>query len=200
MSHTDRLNPTVLEALPDDIGSMRILDMGFGFGSWGFTLKTKKTGKPYIVGVEPFKPYADAQRQVRIYDEVHNMNAQTYFKEYPDEKFDLILFCEVAEHMEKQEAFQAIRALKKHLAQGGLFIVSTPDGRTEGAPMFDGNVLNAHLCGFRAEEFEREGFEVKHIGITQYGKAVDLFANLWFLLKLHRRPVTHELLAFYLNQ
>jgi len=146
------------------------------------------------------KPYADAQKQVKIYDEVHNMDAHTYFEEHPNEKFDLILFCEVAEHMEKQNAIQAIRTLKKHLAQGGLLIVSTPDGQTEGAPMFDGNVLNAHLCGFRTEELEVEGFEVKHIGITQYGRAVDLFANLWYLLKLHRCPVTHELLAFYWNQ
>jgi 2-polyprenyl-3-methyl-5-hydroxy-6-metoxy-1,4-benzoquinol methylase len=178
---------------------MRILDMGFGFGSWGFTLRTRKLGNPYIVGVEPFKPYADAQKQIKIYDEVHNMTAQEYFEENQKIEFDLILFCEVAEHMDKQDAINTIRTLKKHLAKGGLLIVSTPDGRTEGAPMFDGNVLNAHLCGFRAEELEREGFDVKYIGITQYGRAVDLFAKLWYLLKLHRRPVTRELLAFYWN-
>jgi 2-polyprenyl-3-methyl-5-hydroxy-6-metoxy-1,4-benzoquinol methylase len=183
--------------LPEDLTNMRILDMGFGFGSWGFTLKTRKTGIPHIVGVEPFKPYADAQKQVKIYDEIHNMTAQTYFKEYPNEKFDVIFFTEVAEHMEKKDAIEAIRTLKKHLSRGGLLIVSTPEGRTEGAPMFNGNVLNAHLCGFNAEELKREDFEVRHVLITQYGRAVDLFANLWYLLKLRRRPVTHELLAFY---
>lgn len=197
MSHTDKLEPIVLGLIPDDLGSIRILDAGLGFGLWGFILRTRRKGNPYIVGVEPFEPYIESQRRVKIYDELHNMTVQEYFQENPNAKFHFILFCEVAEHIKKQEALRVIRDLRLHLNPGGLLIVSTPDGQSAGAPMFSGNVLNKHLCGFREKDLTEEGFDVQSIRITQYGRVVDLFANLWFLLKLGRRPVTHELVALF---
>jgi 2-polyprenyl-3-methyl-5-hydroxy-6-metoxy-1,4-benzoquinol methylase len=197
MSHPERIDSTVLSAMPDDLANMRILDMGFGYGSWGFMLRTRKTGNPYIVGVEPHKPYTEAQRRVKIYDEVHNMTAQEYFEGHHNEKFNVELFCEVAEHIEKKDAIATIRNLKKHLDKGGLLIVSTPDGTSPGAPMLDGNKRMVHLCGFRAKDLEREGFNVKHISTTRYGKVADFLTTVWFLLKLHRRPVIRGLLAFY---
>lgn len=59
MSHDPNLEIPVFDQIPLDIRGLKILDVGFGRGVWGFFLRTMFLGKPYLVGVEPYKPYYD---------------------------------------------------------------------------------------------------------------------------------------------
>jgi len=44
MSHSQLLNAPVLGFLPDDLSDMVVLDVGCGFGEWGFIIRTRKHG------------------------------------------------------------------------------------------------------------------------------------------------------------
>lgn len=197
MSHHRTIEQTVFSVMPIDIGGLRILDIGMGEGLWGFILKTQKMGRPYIVGVEPFVDHITNLKKVNIYDELYAMMGQTYLEMKPDEKFDIILLLEVIEHDTKEESIKLIKSLEKRMNHGGLMIVSTPDGFSEGAKGYAGNDANKHMSGWSRTELQDLGYIVQSIRKdVNWGRVPNWFASFWYMLRLHRMPVTKSLIAW----
>jgi SAM-dependent methyltransferase len=200
MSHCITIEPVVLGLVPDDLKNMRILDVGIGHGQWGFILRSRKLGHPYIVGIEPHPQYIEWAKRVGLYDELHNMTAQQYLAGNPDTKFDAILICEVVEHDTRENSIKLLKDLEARLNQGGRIILSTPLGHSAGAPDYDGNALNAHPSGFRPEDFTRLGYSVEEVeregSLNRLGHIVGPIAWVWFTLRRGRRPVTHSVVAW----
>ena len=193
------IRPKILCLLPDDLNEKKILDVGIGYGKWGYILRTWKQGNPYIVGIDPYSLYIENVKRVQIYNEVYCMTAQQYLTEKPNARYDIILFCEVIEHhLTKEEAWATLEQLETRLNPGGILILSTPDGHSRGAAMCDGNELNDHPIGFHASEFEKRGYETTRIlkEIFMLGHVIGPLAYVWFTLRWGKPPATHTVVAW----
>jgi 16S rRNA G1207 methylase RsmC len=49
MSHSPLLNDLILKVLPEDLNGVIILDVACGYGDWGFLMRTRKGGVPYLL-------------------------------------------------------------------------------------------------------------------------------------------------------
>ena len=45
-----------------------IVDFGFGYGYWGYSIKIRKDGNPTLMGLEIFPSYIGKVRKTKIYD------------------------------------------------------------------------------------------------------------------------------------
>ena len=200
MSHNMNIEPVVLGQLPEDLSGLRVLDCGVGHGQWAFILRTQKMGCPYIVGVEPHQLYVQWAIRGGLYDEIHLGTGEKYVESHPNEKFDVILLCEVIEHEpSKEEAFCLFNSLSRMLKPGGVIFVSTPDGFSHGAEGFDGNPLNAHNFGYSKAELEKWGLHVEGVvqeGYIRIGRVLGFVARLNYLVARQKRIVTHTLVGW----
>ncbi len=187
--HDPNLEEPVFSQLPPNLDGVRILDVGFGRGVWGFFFKTMFMGKPHLVGVEPYKPYCDNQRKASIYDEVYNGPIQDYLRDHLATRFNVILASEVMEHLGRDNALRVVEELKKHLTPEGVLIITVPDGDTPGGEGFDGNALHKHQSGFEASDFENRGFATKIIPRLHIsGRMPHLLGTAWHLLRRGKKP------------
>lgn len=150
------LIPQVL-SLVLQLNPSRILDVGVGFGKWGFLLREylevcqgryhKKDWEKRIDGVEVFKDYIDDHHKI-FYDKVFKKD----ILKFPIEKhdYDLIILGDVIEHLEKKDALKLISKLKRHAN----LIITTPNGKTLQGESF-GNKHETHLSGFFPDDFKR---------------------------------------------
>lgn len=187
--HDPNLEPPVFRELPENLYNKIILDVGFGRGIWGFLLKTMFKGKPYLVGVEPYKPYCDNQAKIGVYDEIQNCTIEDYLNDKPGRKFDVIIASEVLEHLDPENAYNVMDELKKRLTPDGVLIVTVPDGDTPGGEGFDGNKLHGHRGGFEEKEFQIRGFRTDIIPRLHIsGRAPAIMGTLWHLIRRGKRP------------
>jgi SAM-dependent methyltransferase len=68
MSHHPLLNEHVLNLLPSKIDGLVILDVGCGYGEWGFFIRTRKVGLPYMIGADIWRPHLERLCPLGIYE------------------------------------------------------------------------------------------------------------------------------------
>jgi len=187
--HDPNLEEPVFHELPQNLGGLRILDVGFGRGVWGFFLKTMFTGNPYIVGVEPYTPYCENQYKVSIYDEVFNGTIEDFLSNHPNTRFDAIIASEVIEHLNPDAALNVMDELKKRLIKGGVLIITVPDGWTPGGEGYDGNELHKHRSGFDEADFTQRGYATTLIPRLHIsGRIPTLLGTAWHVLRRGKKP------------
>lgn len=49
---------------------MVILDVGCGYGEWGFFIRTRKVGLPYMIGTDTWRPHLNRLCPLGIYEEL----------------------------------------------------------------------------------------------------------------------------------
>jgi SAM-dependent methyltransferase len=140
--------------------SSKVLDLGCG--RWSLIIDLDLDLK--YVGVEAFKPYADAIESKQI---VNTKNSKKdisiinkYFEElkFADGEFDLVLLIDVVEHLEKSKGLELIEKAKKWTSN--YLIVSTPNGFVA-QDALDENELQIHVSGWEVEELKKLGFDVR---------------------------------------
>src|SRR5580658_2383166 len=77
----------------------RILDVGCGYGKWGFLIK-KYLDHPYVVGIDAFEPHTHSARQLNVYDEL--LSASAIALPFADKSFDSAVACEIIEHLPRE--------------------------------------------------------------------------------------------------
>lgn len=187
--HDPNLEQPVFRQLPESLEGLIILDVGFGRGIWGYLLKTLLTGKPHIIGVEPYAPYCDNQRKLPVYDEVFNDTIEDYLRDHPATRFDVILASEVLEHLDPDTALNVMDELKKRLAKDGVLIITVPDGWTPGGEGFDGNKLHKHNSGFDVVDFTQRGYTTTLIPRLHIsGRVPVLLGTAWHVFRRGKKP------------
>ena len=111
--------PYVINDIIPDVNGLHILDVGIGYGFWGWVVKAWKAGKCQLTGVEINEHYISLQDKLNIYNEIISMDIRTGLTIFEDNSFDLIMMSHVIEHIEKDTAFKVIEQLKR--------IVSCPE-------------------------------------------------------------------------
>ena len=98
----------------------RILEVGCSSGYFGASLK--ELGH-VVWGIEPFETAARAASEVL--DRVFIGVIETFFKEFPTEQFDVIVFGDVLEHIADSES--VLLVCKRYLSPGGRVVASIPN-------------------------------------------------------------------------
>lgn len=155
-SHAGKILPIV--SLVQAIDPNRVLDVGFGFGRYGFLCRevleerSPSGGFPSgwhrtIDGIEAWEPYI-GELQRHIYDEVHVGEAVPLIKGMPHRSYDLVLLIEIIEHLDKEDGRQL---LEEALRVGDVVLVSTPLHFLSQGPAF-GNPFEVHRSHWRASD------------------------------------------------
>ena len=152
----------------------RVLDVGVGFGRWGMIVREfcdvwsghalRSTWKVWIEGVEAFPPNIDIYHNF-FYDKIHMGDFRKVVCEL-QARWNLIIFGDVLEHFEKQEA---VSLLKWALDCSDYVLVNVPLGSDWPQDRTDDNKYERHLSVWNAAEFCPfpvcwEGFFQDYIG------------------------------------
>lgn len=157
----------IMDAKPDSM-----LDVGIGFGKWGFLAREYidvKRNEIYpeqwtlkIDGIEIWAEYVERLPWLRtIYNRIYIGDANKVIDDLPD--YDLIVLADVIEHMPKKDGeellIKCFRKCKKNL------ILSLPIGDWTGNRILANNPYESHISVWNQDEIfgmaEKEGVKIK---------------------------------------
>ena len=187
MSHSPIIDKAVLGLLDENLDNLRILDCGFGYGNWAFQIKSKLGYEPYIVGLEIHRPYLERQSKFGLYDKLVGANVLDI--PFDDDYFDVVLACEIIEHLEKKDGLKMINEIER--VSKNLVIVTTPFGFME-QEEYDGNKYQIHKSSWYPSDFTRLGYEVNVLKTQSLTRSVMLFDDIrlkMFNLSKHLRKI-----------
>jgi len=104
--------------IPNIIGKS-ILDVGCGYGKWGFLVKAyfwlTKSGdfitQPYVVGIDLFYPHLPRLKLHKIYDGL--VMASASYLPFRNKSFETVLAIEIIEHLSKDQGKCMISELER---------------------------------------------------------------------------------------
>lgn len=97
----------------------KVLDIGIGWGKYGMLAREYSQALERLDGVEVHAPYIQAMQKA-IYDKIYNIDILKDLETLPKD-YDLVLMCDVIEHMEKEDGYRIIDYF-----ENSKIIVSTP--------------------------------------------------------------------------
>ena len=147
-----------------------ILDVGCGFGKWGYLCTTNywetynpmpPSTKPIIVGCDGYLPNVEMSNRNGVYSDVLHVN----FPPLPFDNFsfDTVLIMDVLEHIQEKKALNLIEEAKR-IARLRV-IISTPNFKNLRGPhptITGYNDLEAHLSHWNR-------LRMRQLGFTLYG-------------------------------
>ncbi len=153
---------------------MSILDVGFGYGKWGFLCREMLEARGHriypedwvikIDGIEIWKDYAERLPWINlIYDNVHIGDAHDVIGTLGN--YDLIILGDVVEHLEKDKGQHLLRkAIEK---SNKCCLLSIPIGDWTGNSLFDNNPYEEHISVWSEEDLINIGTEF-NISVDNY--------------------------------
>lgn len=146
---------------PRETSRLRVLDVGVGFGMWGFMVRQVLDGvlagrvreadwQVDLVGIEYFEPYISSHQRA-LYNHIHMGDALALAGTLGT--FDIAILGDVIEHFEKDVGMQLLRTLAAHAK---IVLVSTPNGFME-QDAYAGNDKERHLSGWTLDDFASFG-------------------------------------------
>ena len=186
-----------------DIQPASILDIGLGFGKYGYLLReyldvqAGKDGSPrysreqwnvVIDGVEIYEDYiTDLQRAV--YNTIHIGDIRSTVAGLST--YDLILMCDVIEHIPKEEARDLLARLSRKARRA--LLITTPDGHYEQGEVYD-NPAERHVSEWTAADFAPFGRVTSKVStgvlivvVGPEGSRFNLDVNVPMLERFRRR-------------
>lgn len=136
-----------------------VLDIGCGFGTWGFLCRTHLDVFPgrvqphewitRIDGIELFEPYIQAHQRA-LYDNIHIEDIRTAVEKI--DEYDLIIAGDVIEHLDKDDAEAVLDCLYAKARKA--LLVNIPIG-AEGwdHPEMHGNPGELHRSAWEPDDF-----------------------------------------------
>jgi glycosyltransferase involved in cell wall biosynthesis/GT2 family glycosyltransferase len=142
-----------------------VLDVGCGFGRWGFLCREfldvwegrcfKPDWKVRIEAIEGFDPYLSPVQR-HLYDAIHVGDARAILPGLPS--YDLIILGDVFEHFARDEAKDFLATCRAHLSPNGHVLLHVPLGEDwEQGDGPGGNAFERHLSAWTLDQLEELG-------------------------------------------
>ena len=167
-----------------------VLDLGFGFGKYGFLLREyidvcaeigssagldakDKPGKIRIDGVEGCPEYITPVQRL-IYDDVAESNVLEFCGTLPDKQYDCCLLIDVLEHLMPSDGARLLRDMRR---VARCAIVTTPKYFYPQGELC-GNPLEKHLCVWSRRALKKAGYDLfwpiknQHLAVSTASPAV----------------------------
>lgn len=146
-----------------------VLDVGVGFGKWGFLCREvlevyagrvrPEEWEARIDGIEIHEPYRTKVWDL-VYNTVHIGDARALLPTLG--RYDLVICCDVVEHFDKAEGLRLVESMMK---VADAVIVTSPRGYQPQGDAY-GNPHETHLSGWGREDFAPFPHRYKDIGFT----------------------------------
>ncbi len=158
-----------------EIKPKSVLDIGMGFGKFGFLIREyfdlrpgKKAGydtwSMKIDGIEIFEEYITEVHRY-IYDEIYIGDAIEIISKH-NFYYDMIIAVDLLEHLSRKDGFRLIEKMKG-IADN--ILISTPSIYFEQDEMFE-NRHEKHLSGWDVDDFMNLGFRyIWQVGVSMVG-------------------------------
>ena len=187
MSHFGLLDWYVLRIFPEDLSGRVILDVACGLGSWGFLIRVDKSGRPYIIGIDVWRPYLEKTNSFKIYDEI--VQAQLPNIALREKSVDFSLACDVIEHLSISVGYELLRRLEQITIR--TIIVSTPLNWPQDE--LRNNPYEKHVSEWTPATFAKLGYKTTLIdSLSKTLRLVDTVESF----ALRRRPTPKFVLAY----
>lgn len=154
MSHAHLLDKPILDLIPLNCGT--IVDLGCGYGTWGFYIKTRKKCK-LLVGLDVWKPYLIRLKTMKIYDAL--ILCKLPYLPFREKIFDVVVACEVLEHLIKRDGLKLLVELE--MISKKFIVISIPLNYVQEG--FDGNAFEEHISEWDRNQLEALGYEVEEL-------------------------------------
>jgi len=159
MSHHPSLNFHVLSFMPNDLDYRVVLDAGCGFGEWGFLLRTRKSGLPYLIGLDVWRSHLEKLCLIKVYDEL------LYGRIPPiplkNKSVDISLACEILEHLSKKMGLGLLAELERVTKE--LIVVSVPINVSQ--EEIYGNPYEKHVSKWLLRDFAQLNYETRVVNV-----------------------------------
>lgn len=129
-----------------------VLDLGCGKGAH---LKGVTTSRNQITGVDLSELWLGEAKDASVYSKIVNLEIFEYLKRTPDNSFDLVLACDIIEHLPKEAGFDLLMEMQRVCRRAAL--ITTPNGFVAQGES-DGNPANVHLSGWTPIELKILGW------------------------------------------
>ncbi len=157
-THDVIIDNDVLAFIPKCFGGL-LLDVGCGWGWFGFRLRIDREVRGLLIGLDVFAPTLRRLKKLNIYDGL--VRADIRFIPFKDAIVDVVFATEVIEHLPKEEGYVFLDELDR--VSRGMIIVTTPRGFfPQGA--YDGNIFETHRSGWFEKDFVEKGYDVMLAG------------------------------------
>ncbi len=176
----DRVSVGIVMNMINNEKPLNVLDIGAGYGFWGYILKAHLDHEPTVTGIE-INPdnYARLER-LNLYDHLIECDASIIpnYWIWSTKSYDLAILSHVVEHMEKERALKLLSHLKHQCDQ---VIVICPEGD---ALCVGGEFGSSHISKWTAEDFRGIGMSVRRLALShRAGRVVSCFERFYFKLK-----------------
>ncbi len=149
--------------------SLKILEAGCASGYFGGFL----VSCGHIVwGVEPFE--AAAEEASNLLTTVYNGTIEKFFKDYPNEQFDAIIFGDVLEHL--ANPLEVLQIAKAHLSPKGIVVASIPN--------IAHNAIRAMLIEGRWDYSDLGILDRTHLRFFTKDSLVDVFTDAGYSIEV----------------
>ncbi len=142
-----------------------VLDIGVGFGKWGFMCREyleiwhdrvkKDEWKLVVEGVEVFPQYHEVI-QPYIYNHIYYQDARSF---KPKKHYDLLIACDIIEHIPKHEGIDLIERMSSTWSENS--IISIPLGKDWIRKAYGRNPHDAHLSTWSESDMGEEWYRIK---------------------------------------
>lgn len=142
-----------------------ILDVGAGFGRWGFLCRCHLGGGQSLTHAKPQRLCIDAVEGFEgnhsalydcVYDRVYMGDLRAVLPTL-DRVYDVVICSHVVEHLPKDEGLRVVDWMRRHAAEA--VIISLPMG-TWAQDAYGGNVLEEHVSVWTPADFAgREAYQ-----------------------------------------
>lgn len=141
------------------------LDVGAGFGRWGFLLRCHMAGGKSLtaepaqtLNLEAVEGFAGNINPVydAVYNRVHQGDARDVLPRLG--KYDIVICGDMIEHLDKEDGRKLIEEMKRHAT--GALIVSVPLGECP-QDAIGGNPMEVHRSTWRRADFRGQGAYLK---------------------------------------
>lgn len=176
-THDPYLEPYILKLIPGRVG--KVLDVGCGYGSWGYMLKVEKDMNAVFVGVDLWKPYLIKLKQLGIYEDL--ILADANHLPFKEKSFDLGLAIEVLEHLDKKKGILFLVEIERTSNKA---IITTPWGFTYQGIVHN-NPFQKHISTWYPKDFALRGYKTCIISpFPRTLMIIDMFRRLIIKLAL----------------
>lgn len=177
--------------MPRNLNGYRVLDVGCGFGFWGWLLRMHNGRGFYLAGIEVNQDYIDKISPLNIYDDIIHMDITKDLEKIPNDSFDLVIASHVIEHLEKNEGWKMLDELRRICRRK--IIVLCPEGDAvdydEKTPIHEISKFDYHRSAWYAYDFiGHKGFKIRQLPYShRAGRATAHFEKVWNRIKGRKR-------------
>jgi SAM-dependent methyltransferase len=199
--HDFILDPAVLNFFQKE-GTNTVLDLGCGYGLFGYMIRLEKDFKGTLIGLDAYSPYVKKLKMYAgaIYDSF--VIADGRYLPFKNRAIDMVLASEIIEHMPKKDGFRLLEEAER--VGRKLILITTPRGYIP-QEVHNENDLEVHHSGWSERDFIDRGYRIIYAGSVQMmirksrlrGLLGAVNAALGFMPQVIRKKLPkYELIAF----